>query len=95
MAKEIFAMSDIWLKIVQFLGALNGENVKRESYVRTPENEGLKWKLCTIAQKSILSGKTHIQTRKLPVLSRKLAGSFRDNIRVSMFVYGKSVKSEW
>lgn len=39
MAKEIFTMSDVWLKIAQFLGALNGENVKRESYVRTPEFE--------------------------------------------------------
>ena len=39
MAKEIFTMSDVWLKIAQFLGTLNGENVKRESYVRTPEYE--------------------------------------------------------
>ena len=39
MAKEILTMSDVWLKIAQFLGTLNGENVKRESYVRTPEYE--------------------------------------------------------
>ena len=39
MAKEIFTMSDVWLKFAQFLGTLNGENVKRESYVRTPEFE--------------------------------------------------------
>ena len=39
MAKEILTMNDVWLKIAQFLGALNGENVKRESYVRTPEYE--------------------------------------------------------
>ena len=39
MAKEIFTMSDVWLKFAQFLGTLNGENVKRESYVRTPEYE--------------------------------------------------------
>lgn len=32
-------MSDIWLKIAQFLGSLNGENVSRKSYVRTPEYE--------------------------------------------------------
>ena len=32
-------MNDVWLKIAQFLGTLNGENVKRESYVRTPEYE--------------------------------------------------------
>ena len=32
-------MSDVWLKFAQFLGTLNGENVKRESYVRTPEFE--------------------------------------------------------
>ena len=32
-------MNDVWLKIAQFLGTLNGENVKRESYVRTPEFE--------------------------------------------------------
>ena len=32
-------LNDVWLKITQFLGALNGENVKRESYVLTPEFE--------------------------------------------------------
>ena len=32
-------MSDIWLKITQFLGSLNGENVGRDSYVHTPEYE--------------------------------------------------------
>ena len=32
-------MSDVWLKIAQFLGTLNGENINRESYVRTPEYE--------------------------------------------------------
>lgn len=32
-------LSDAWLKMAQFLGNLNGENVKRESYVRTPEYE--------------------------------------------------------
>lgn len=32
-------MSDVWLKFAQFLGTLNGENVKRESYVRTLEFE--------------------------------------------------------
>lgn len=37
MAKEIFIMSDVWLKVSQFLGSLNGENINRESYVRTPE----------------------------------------------------------
>ena len=30
-------MSDVWLKLAQSLGTLNGENVGRESYVRTPE----------------------------------------------------------
>ena len=30
-------MSDVWLKVSQFLGSLNGENINRESYVRTPE----------------------------------------------------------
>ena len=30
-------MSDVWLKIAQFLGSLNGENINRESYVRTSE----------------------------------------------------------
>ena len=34
----------------------------------------------------ILAGKTHMQTRKLAVLSRKLTGSFRDIIRVSVIV---------
>ncbi len=37
--KEMHGMNDVWLKIAQFLGTLNGENVKRESYVRTPEFE--------------------------------------------------------
>lgn len=32
-------LNDVWLKIAQFLGTLNGENVKRESYVCTPEFE--------------------------------------------------------
>ena len=32
-------LNDVWLKITQFLGALNGENVKRESYVCAPEFE--------------------------------------------------------
>jgi len=32
-------LNDVWLKIAQFLGTLNGENIKRESYVRTPEYE--------------------------------------------------------
>ena len=44
-----------------------------------------------ITETRILSGKTHIQTRKLPVLSRKQDGSFRDNIRVSVIVYRVSV----
>ena len=30
-------MSDVWLKVSQFLGSLNGENINRENYVRTPE----------------------------------------------------------
>lgn len=29
-------LNDVWMKIAQFLGTLNGENVKRESYVLTP-----------------------------------------------------------
>lgn len=32
-------MNDVWIKMAEFLGRLNGENVKRESYVRTPEYE--------------------------------------------------------
>lgn len=31
--------NEVWLKVAQFLGSLNGENVGRESYVRTPEYE--------------------------------------------------------
>lgn len=31
--------NDVWLKMAEFLGRLNGENVKRESYVRTLEYE--------------------------------------------------------
>ncbi len=30
-------LNDVWMKIAQFLGSLNGENINRESYVRTPE----------------------------------------------------------
>ena len=30
---------DVWLKMAEFLGRLNGESVSRESYVRTPEYE--------------------------------------------------------
>ena len=30
-------LNDVWMKMAGFLGRLNGENVKRESYVRTPE----------------------------------------------------------
>lgn len=32
-------MNEVWLKMAEFLGRLNGENVGRESYVRTPEYE--------------------------------------------------------
>lgn len=32
-------MSDVWVKIAEFLGRLNGESVSRESYVKTPEYE--------------------------------------------------------
>lgn len=32
-------MNDVWAKIAEFLGRLNGESVSRESYVRTPEYE--------------------------------------------------------
>ena len=31
-------MNDVWIKMAQFLGALNGEDIKRDSYVRTPES---------------------------------------------------------
>ena len=32
-------MNDVWIKMAEFLGRLNGENVSRETYVRTPEYE--------------------------------------------------------
>lgn len=32
-------MNDIWVKMAEFLGRLNGESISRESYVRTPEYE--------------------------------------------------------
>ena len=32
-------LNDVWLKMAEFLGGLNGESVSRESYVRTPEYE--------------------------------------------------------
>ena len=31
--------NDMWVKMAEFLGNLNGENVNRESYIRTPEYE--------------------------------------------------------
>ena len=39
-------MNDVWVKMAEFLGGLNGESVSRESYVRTPEYEKSleKWK---------------------------------------------------
>lgn len=30
-------MDEVWKSAAQFLGALNGENIKRDSYVSTPE----------------------------------------------------------
>ena len=32
-------MNDVWIKMAEFLGRLNGESISRESYVRTPEYE--------------------------------------------------------
>lgn len=32
-------MDDIWTKVAHFFGNLNGENINRKSYVRTPEYE--------------------------------------------------------
>lgn len=32
-------LNDVWLKMAEFLGRLNGESISRESYVRTPEYE--------------------------------------------------------
>ncbi len=32
-------MKDVWMKMAEFLGRLNGENVGRESYVCPPEYE--------------------------------------------------------
>lgn len=39
-------LNDVWMKIAQFLGTLNGENINRESYVHTPEYDKAleKWK---------------------------------------------------
>ena len=31
--------NDMWVKMAECLGNLNGENVNRESYIRTPEYE--------------------------------------------------------
>ena len=36
MGKEIHGMNDVWIKMAEFLGRLNGENVGREGYGRTP-----------------------------------------------------------
>lgn len=32
-------MNDVWVKMAEFLGRLNGESVSRKSYVKTPEYE--------------------------------------------------------
>ncbi|MDE6607133.1 MAG: hypothetical protein K2K54_05170 [Lachnospiraceae bacterium] len=32
-------MNDVWIKMAEFLGRLNGESISRENYVRTPEYE--------------------------------------------------------
>ncbi len=32
-------LNDVWQKMAQFLGSLNGENIGRRSYVCTPEYE--------------------------------------------------------
>lgn len=32
-------MNDVWVKIAEFLGRLNGESVSRKSYVKTSEYE--------------------------------------------------------
>lgn len=37
--KEMYGMNDVWVKMAEFLGRLNGESVSRESYVKTPEYE--------------------------------------------------------
>lgn len=39
MGKEKHGMNDVWIKMAEFLGRLNGENIGREGYVRTPEYE--------------------------------------------------------
>lgn len=39
MGKEKQGINDIWLKMSEFLGRLNGKNIGRESCVRTPEYE--------------------------------------------------------
>ena len=30
-------LNDVWVKMAEFLGNLNGENVNRESYIHIPE----------------------------------------------------------
>lgn len=37
--KEKHGMNDVWVKMAEFLGRLNGESISRESYVCTPEYE--------------------------------------------------------
>lgn len=37
--KEGHDINDVWVKLVEFLGGLNGEDVSREGYVRMPECE--------------------------------------------------------
>ena len=37
--KIAHGMNNVWVKMAEFLGRLNGESVSRESYVRTPEYE--------------------------------------------------------
>ena len=68
---------------------------RRQKSVIITETRILSEKLHTITQKSIRAGKIHIRTWKLPVLSRKPAGSFRDNIgfsQIGSFSKGMKMK---
>ena len=67
-------MNDVWVKMAEFLGRLNGESVSRESYVRTPEyEEALEvWKEKEQEWENFLETLSAEQKEKLEEIIRRL-----------------------
>ena len=67
-------MNDVWMKIAQFLGTLNGENVKRKSCVLTPEYEAA----LKIWKKTEQEWEVFLET--LPVGEREKAEEMKEHL---------------